>query len=121
VDAVFLGEICRISKYWAKSDRMGSWFALALNSNELQTQGKGRQFLVNGNMFTDSTQETDVHNDIAHIIHKIHAGRISQMREMEMKASHRHAEFLSFHCSTLEISQLNIQVSLGSLFHRRRV
>jgi hypothetical protein len=43
------------------------------------------------------------------------------MREMEMKASHRRAEFLSCHCSTAAISQLNIQVSLSSLFRRRRV
>lgn len=93
MDAVFFGEIRKISKYWAKSDRMGSWFSLALNPNKLQSQDKGRQSPISGNLFTDLTQETDVHNDIAHIINRTLAGEISQMREIETKASHRRGEF----------------------------
>jgi len=71
-----------------------------IESNTLQSQEKGLHLPVNGNLLTDLTRETDVHNDIAHITNENYAREIGQMCEMEMKASRGHQEFLQFYLST---------------------
>jgi hypothetical protein len=116
VDAVFFGEIWKISKYWAQTDSMGSWFTLALNSPKLQSSHKGGQGLVSGNLIMGLAPDTDVQDDIAHTINKNHAEVVEQARERGIKASNARSEYMSSHLSTLTMSQLNVQVSQADYY-----
>jgi hypothetical protein len=116
VDAVFFGEIWKISKYWAQVDSMGLWFTLALNSPKLQSSHKGGQGPVSGNLIMGLTPDTNVQDDIAHMINKNHAEVVDQAREKEIKALNARSEYMSSYLSTLAMSQLNVQVSQADYY-----
>lgn len=96
-----------ISKYWAQTDSIGSWFTLALDPSKSQSSHEN---FVHENLTTDRTTVTNDQGDIAYIISKAHTDRIVQAREKEVKASNARVEYMRSHLSTFVISQLNVQV-----------
>ena len=96
-----------ISKYWAQTDRIGSWFSLALDPSKSQSSHESS---VHEKLTTDQTPVTDDQGDIAYIISKACTESIVQAREKEVKASNARVEYMRSHLSALVISQLNVQV-----------
>lgn len=96
-----------ISKYWAQTDSIGSWFTLALDPSKSQSS---HESFVHENLTTDRTTVTNDQGDIADIISKAYTESIVQAREKEVKASNVRVEYMRSHLSALAISQLNVQV-----------
>ena len=107
VDAVFCSRILMISKYWAQTDSIGSWFALALDPSKSQSS---HETFLRKDLATDRTTVTDDQGDIAHLISKAYTKPIIQAREKELEASNARVEYMRVHLSALSISQLNVQV-----------
>jgi hypothetical protein len=67
-DGVFLGEISEISRRWARSDRIGSWFELAFDIPGSQSSHNSCYPLPKGESGTDPSQGSILRHDIAYKI-----------------------------------------------------
>jgi hypothetical protein len=102
VQAIFFGEIYKVSRYAAAGDTIVSWFSNVLNLPDFQTH-----------------TETESSCDIAYTISRTLEDIKHQGREIEMRSLRNRQEFLHYNLSALSMIHLNTQVGrilLPSLF-----
>ncbi len=109
-DAVFFGEILKISRYWARSDSIASWFTLAFHAPNPQFSNHHRHNPQSGTLVKVRSNDSNESDDFALILNKELAERISQALERESEASKSRAEYLQFYLSSSSLAQLNTQV-----------